>query len=135
MPRTALTNARIRALGPRKATYDIRDGKLTGFGLRVLPSGRKRFFVHCQHDRERVWKIVGDAAAMDVREARSRAARILAAIRRGGDVPPGTLRPDEMASQPPVDHRHDQVVGLKSCFLPSRSSQRTRRDFPHPYIS
>ena len=34
MPRTALTNARIRALGPRKAAYDIRDGKLKGFGVR-----------------------------------------------------------------------------------------------------
>ena len=73
MPRIALTDARVRALKTRKTTYDIRDGKLRGFGVRVLPSGRKRYFVHCQHHGERVWKIVGDAAAMNVVDARSHA--------------------------------------------------------------
>ena len=53
----------------------------------MLPSGRKRFFVHCQHRGERVWKIVGDAATMSVDEARSCAVRTLAAIRRGEDPP------------------------------------------------
>ncbi len=87
MPRTHLTDARVRALKPRKTAYDIRDGKLRGVGLRVLPSGAKRFFVHCQHRGERVWKIIGDAATMDVREARSRAVAMLAAIRLGEDPP------------------------------------------------
>ena len=87
MSRTDLTDPRIGALKPRKVAYDVRDRKLRGFGLRVLPSGRKRFFVHCQHRGERVWKIVGDAAAMDVREARSRAVEVLAAIRLGEDPP------------------------------------------------
>ena len=87
MPRTGLTDARTRALRPRKSAYDVRDGKFRGFGLRVLPSSDSRFFVHCQHRGERVWKIVGGAAAMDVREAWSRARRTLAAIRRGEDVP------------------------------------------------
>ena len=74
MARTDLTDARIGGLRPRNSAYDIRDGKLRDFGLRVLPSGGKRFFLHCQQRGERVWKIVGDAATMDVREARSRAA-------------------------------------------------------------
>ena len=87
MPRTDLTDARILALKPRKTAYDIRDGKLRGFGLRVLPSGAKRFFVHCQHRGERVWKIIGDTAVMDVSEARSRAVTMLAAIRLGEDPP------------------------------------------------
>ena len=78
--------ATIEALKAGKDTI-LWDSEFTGFGVRVLCSGRKRFFVHCQHDGERVWKIVGDTATMDVREARSRAARILAAIRRGGEVP------------------------------------------------
>ena len=92
MPRIALTDARIRALKTRKTTYDIRDGKLRGFGVRVLPSGRKRYFVHCQHHGERVWKIVGDAATTNVVDARSRASGMLAAIRRGENTP---SRPDE----------------------------------------
>ena len=49
MSRTTLTEARIRALKPRKTAYILRDIKLRGFGLRVLPSGRKGFVVHCQH--------------------------------------------------------------------------------------
>ena len=87
MPRTDLTDARVRALKPRKTAYDIRDGKLRGFGLRVLPSGAKRFFVHSQHRGERVWKTIGDTTSMDVREARSRAVTMLAAIRMGEDPP------------------------------------------------
>ena len=52
--------------GPQAAQHRprIRDASLRGFG--VLPSGRKRFFVHCQHRGERVWKIVGDAEAEGV---------------------------------------------------------------------
>ena len=61
---------------------------ITGFGVRVLPSGSKRFFIHCQHRGERVWKIVGDANSMSVGEARRRADEMLAAIRRGEDAPP-----------------------------------------------
>ena len=92
MPRTNLTDARVTALKPRKTTYDIRDAKLRGFGVRVTPSGRKRFFVHCQHRGQRVWKIVGDAGAVSVIEARSRAAGTLATIRRGE---PALPLPDE----------------------------------------
>ena len=36
-----LTDARIRALRPRKARYEVWDGR--GFGVRVAPSGRKSF--------------------------------------------------------------------------------------------
>ena len=53
---TNLTDARIGALVPRKTPYERRDARLRGFGVRVTPSGRKRFFVHCQHRGERVWK-------------------------------------------------------------------------------
>ena len=87
MPKVILTDARVKALRPRKTAHDIRDGKLKGFGVRVLPSGRKRFFVHSQHRGDRVWKILGDAATMSVDEARSSAVRTLAAIRRGEDPP------------------------------------------------
>ena len=87
MPRITLTDARVKALRPRKTAYDTRDGKLKGFGVRVLPSGRKRFFVHGQHLGDRIWKIVGDADSLTVAEARSGAGALLAAIWRGEDTP------------------------------------------------
>ena len=51
MPNLTLNEARIKALTRHKAAYDIPDGKLRGCGVRVLHSGKKRFFVHCQRDR------------------------------------------------------------------------------------
>ena len=87
MANVTLTEARVKALQPRKTVRDVRDGKLRGFGVRVLPSGRKRFFIHCQHRGERVWKIVGDAGSISVAEARSMAAEMLAAVRRGEEAP------------------------------------------------
>ena len=92
MPRIALTEARVKALRPRRNTRDIRDARLRGFGVRVLPSGRKCYFIQRQHLGERVWKIIGDAETMSVAEARALAAEMLAAIRRGED---GLHRPDE----------------------------------------
>ena len=38
MPKVILTDARIKALRPRRTAYDIRDGKLKGYGVRVLVS-------------------------------------------------------------------------------------------------
>ena len=92
MPKVTLTAARVEALKPRKTPYDMRDGKLRGFGVRVLAAGGKRFFVQCQYRGERVWKIVGDAENMGIGEARASATEMLAAIRRGEEVP---YRPEE----------------------------------------
>ena len=36
MPRIILTEAHVKALRRRKTTYDIRDGDLTRFGVRVV---------------------------------------------------------------------------------------------------
>ncbi len=82
MSRVRLSESRIKALKPRKTPCDVRDSELKGFGVRVLPSGAKRYFVHSQHEGRRRWKTVGDAGGMDLNEARRRARDLLAAIRR-----------------------------------------------------
>lgn len=87
MANRALSEARVRALKPRRSAYDIRDPKLRGFGVRVLPSGAKRYFIHAQHRGERIWKLVGDASAMGPDEARLRAGSLLDAIRCKTDAP------------------------------------------------
>ena len=86
MPNLRLTKSRIEALEAREAPYDVRDGVLKGFGVRVLPSGAKRFFVHSQHEGRRIWKTIGDADCMDLDEARRQATELLAAIRRDEPV-------------------------------------------------
>ena len=94
MATTRLNQRRVDALKPRKSTYDVRDRELKGFGVRVLPSGAKRYFIHSQHNGQRIWKIVGRAGSIGVDEARGRARTLLAAIREGSDAqaaaPPDT---------------------------------------------
>ena len=46
MPTNRLTQRRIDTLKPRRKTSDIRDSEIKGFGVRILPSGRKRYFLH-----------------------------------------------------------------------------------------
>ena len=87
MPRKSLTEARVRMLKPRKTSRDVRCGKLRGFGVRVLPSGRKSFFIYCQYAGERIWKTIGGTETMTVGEARYRATELLLAIRRGQGLP------------------------------------------------
>ena len=83
MATVRLDQRRVGALKPRKSAYDVRDRDLKGFGVRVLPSGAKRYFVHSQHQGRRVWKIVGRAGAIGVDEARDRARTLVASIRNG----------------------------------------------------
>ena len=94
-----LSERRVDALKPRKSVYDVRDRELTGFGIRVLPSGAKRYFIHSQHRGRRVWKIVGQTGSIGLEDARARARTLLAAIRNGKgdeaaappDIPFGTV--------------------------------------------
>ena len=107
MPNISLSDARIKALKARNAAYDIRDAKLRGFGVRVLPSGAKRFFIHIQHQGTRVWKTVGDASDINVEEARARATSLLAAIQGDADASPDAARFGTVAET--VFRRYAQV--------------------------
>ena len=89
-----LTQRRVDTLKPRKTAYDLRDRDLKGFGVRVLPSGAKRYFIHSQHRGRRVWKIVGQVGSIGADDARARARTMLATIREGSD--------DEIAGAPDI---------------------------------
>ena len=99
MPRAILTDIRVKALRPRGTACDIRDANLKGFAVRVLPSGCKRYFVHCQHRGERFRKIVGDAETVGTDEARSCAVRTFAAMRRKRGRPAISPGPDSRQSR------------------------------------
>ena len=95
MPPIRLTQRRVDALRPRRKVRDIRDAELKGYGVRVMPSGTRRYFIHSQHRGKRVWKIIGDVAAIAEPEARAKARSMLAALRDGREPdaadPGGTL--------------------------------------------
>ena len=125
MPNITLSEARVKALTPRPSTYDTRDPKLKGFGVRVLPSGAKRFFIHTQHRGERIWKIVGDANAMTLAEARTRATSILAAIRFGTDAPVAADAPRFETVAEAVFQRHAHIWKAQTLYV-NRSYYRCK---------
>ena len=86
MATVRLDQRRVHTLKARKSTYNLRDRDLKGFGVRVLPSGAKQYFVHSQHRGRRVWKIVGEAGSIRADEARARSKTLLAEIREGHDT-------------------------------------------------
>ena len=88
MPAIRLTQRRVDALKPRRKARDVRDAELKGYGVRVMPSGARRYFIHTQHRGQRIWKTIGDAAVLTESAARTRARTMLAALRDG--VKPGT---------------------------------------------
>ena len=102
-----LNQRRVDALKPRKSAYDVRDRDLKGFGVRVLPSGAKRYFIHTQHEGRRVWKIVGQAGAVGADEARHRARALAASVRKGngGEAAPAPDIPFETVADE-VFHRY-----------------------------
>ena len=99
MPARPLTQARIDALKPRRTVRTLRDSTLRGFGIRVLPSGAKRYFIHTQTDGRRIWKMVGDAGAIGLAEARRRASALLAAMRGHGEAPSQETRFEAVAEE------------------------------------
>lgn len=86
MPKIRLTQRRVDSLKPNGKTLDVRDCVLRGFGVRILPSGRKRFFLHRQVDGERLWHAIGDAGTMTLECARERATSLLALRSRNDEA-------------------------------------------------
>ena len=87
MANRRLTQRLNDTLTPGKSVREIRDTELRGFGIRVLPSGRKSYFVHARNGGRRTWTKVGDAGAMPLVDARKLARSHLAARREGDPSP------------------------------------------------
>ena len=85
MPTSRLTQRRVDALKPHRRACDIRDAEIKGFGVRILPSGRKRYFLHSQIDGNRVWHAIGDADDITLECVRTQARALLVSRRNGGE--------------------------------------------------
>ena len=88
MATVRLTQHRVDTLKPGGKTRDVRDRSLRGFGVRILPSGNKRYFLHSQVDGRRVWRVIGDAGDLSLDNARSKAGTMLASRLNGDGAGP-----------------------------------------------
>ncbi|MYK31212.1 MAG: DUF4102 domain-containing protein, partial [Boseongicola sp. SB0670_bin_30] len=89
MPKRRLTQDLVDALEPDGSVREFRDTQLRGFGVRIMPSGRKSWFLHAQHDMRRKWTKLGEAATMSLAKARTLARARLATLRnRNPSRPP-----------------------------------------------
>ena len=104
-----LTQRLIDTFKPGKSVREIRDTEFRGFGVRILPSGRKHYFVHAQNDGRRVWTKIGDANAMPLDEARDLARSHLAASRASDPS-----RPAKDAAGTPFEDVADAVFRQQS---------------------
>ena len=80
-----LTKRHVDAAEIHTADYFIWDDALAGFGLRVLPSGRKGYMVQYRVGRRSRRISLGSTSVLTCEQARTRAIAIIAAARSGED--------------------------------------------------
>ena len=80
-----LTKRLIDAADVRDREYFIWDDDIPGFGLRILPSGRKGYAVQYRAGRRPRRMSLGPSTVLTCEQARRRAITIVAAVRNGED--------------------------------------------------
>jgi len=78
----AITQTTIDTAKPKTKAYEIRDTKVSGFLVRVQPSGRKTYY--CEYKRGARVKI-GQFQTLSTKQARDQALNILAKYIQGED--------------------------------------------------
>ena len=80
-----LTKRTVDAAEVRSSDYFVWDDELPGFGLRVLPSGRKGYVVQYRAGRRSRRISLGPSTVLACEQARNQAMTIIAAARNGED--------------------------------------------------
>jgi integrase len=80
-----LTKRVVDAAEIRAGEYFLWDEDLPGFGLRVLPSGRKRYIIQYRAGRRSRRISLGPSTVLTCEQARNRAITIIAATKNGDD--------------------------------------------------
>jgi integrase len=87
-----LTKRVVEGAEVKATEYMLWDGELPGFGLRVLPSGRRSYMVQYRAGRRSRRLALGPHGILTAEQARSMATQLLAEVRAGSD--PASVRKD-----------------------------------------
>ena len=130
-----LTKRTVEAAGVRAAEYMLWDGDLPGFGIRIMPSGRRSYLVQYRSGRRSRRVTLGPHGILTAEQARGMAIEALAEVRSGGD-PAGerkerrqALTVQELAARFDVEHI---AVHLKEST--AREYRRNLRRFILPVL-
>ncbi len=132
MSQMVINNTLIKDLTPSEKAYEIRDSKVTGFILRVQPSGRMTYI--CQYGRGKR-ETIGSADILTPTQARERVKQILADVLKGRDPQAEkkakkthTLESfitHEYAPWVEANHRREDAISIiKSNFFPDFSKSK-----------
>jgi len=80
-----LTKRTIDATEPQATEFFIWDESIPGFGVRIMPSGRKSFVVQYRAGRRPRRMSLGPSTVLTCDQARTRAITIIAAVKNGED--------------------------------------------------
>lgn len=130
-----LTKRSVEAAAPSTSEYMLWDGDLPGFGVRILPSGRRSYLVQYRAGRRSRRITLGPHGVLTTDQARGMAIEVLAEVRSGSD--PATERKErrealtvtELASR--FDAEHIAVHLMEST---AREYRRNLRRFILPAL-
>jgi len=80
-----LTKRSVEGLGLQEKEYLIWDREISGFGVRVYPSGRKTYLVQYRSSGRTRRRTIGQHGVLTAIEARDEARKLLGEVAKGGD--------------------------------------------------
>ena len=80
-----LNDDAVKRLKPRAKKYEVWDSRLTGFGIRVLPTGSRTYYARWWGGRNWKWYRIGDVEHFTPDDARKQAMQVLADADKGID--------------------------------------------------
>jgi integrase len=102
-----LTKRIVEAAEARDKDYIIFDADLPGFGIRILPSGKRSYLVQYRAGRSFRRMALGLHGILTAEKARAEAIKVLAAVKEGKD--PAAAR-DKARRDPTVEEFGERVV-------------------------
>src|SRR5580704_19650449 len=97
MPKIKITKRTVEALKVTSKDYIAFDTDLPGFGVRVMPSGRRFFLIqYRRHGRTRR-VMIGQFGPVTAENARREATRLLGQVRGAGEDPAAVRDTERLA--------------------------------------
>jgi integrase len=123
--RVKLTKRTVESLSPGARAAIWYDEKLAGFGVRVMPSGRRFYFARYRnkHGRSR-WFTIGEHGKVTAEAARAKAQRVLQTVAVDGSDPSGER--EAFRAAPTVNDLLDRYIKE---HIERRNRARTQASF------